>query len=82
MATKNRGSVISEKDALGQRGCLIQSADGRVYFRQYDANHDFVDYEIMNLDCDVVIADLDAALIRTEQGNFLDHSSQGMWPAK
>jgi len=82
METENRGSIISEKDALGERGCLIRSMDGRFYFRQYDANHDFVDYEVINYDCDIVIADMDAALIRTAHGDFLDYSSRSMRPVE
>lgn len=78
METQNSRGVISEQDALGQRGILIRSFDGRFYFRQYDAAWNFVDYEITNHDIDIVIADLDAALIRTEHGDFLDYTSRSM----
>lgn len=78
MATQNSRGVISEQDALGQRGCLIQSFDGKMYFRVYSPDWEFVDYEITNHDVNIVIADPDAALIRTEHGDFLDYTSRSM----
>jgi len=68
--------------AIGQRGFLIRGADETVWFRVYDAKHDFVDYEITNYDCEVVIIDKDAAFIRSEAGDFLDYTTQSMTPVK
>lgn len=71
-----------ETRAIGQRGFLIRGADETVWFRVYDAKHDFIDYEITNYDCEVVIIDPDAAFIRSEAGDFLDYTTQSMTPVK
>ena len=81
MATEDSGSV-TETRAIGQRGFLIRGMDDVVWFRVYDRNHDFVDYEITNYDCEVVIIDPDAALVRNEAGNFLDYTKESMDIAK
>ncbi len=70
-----------EKRAIGTRGMLIQTMD-QVVFRVYDNEHNFVDYEITNHDCEIVIIDPDAALIRTEAGDFLDYTAESMQIAK
>ena len=72
-----------ESRAIGQRGFLIRSGvDDQIWFRVYDSNHDFVDYEITNYDCEVVIIDPNAAFIRSEAGDFLDYTTQSMQPVK
>jgi hypothetical protein len=48
----------------------------------YNNNHDFVDYEITNYDCEVVIIDPSAALIRNTAGDFLDYTTDSMTPVK
>lgn len=70
-----------EERAIGVRGVLIRTMD-EVVFRVYDQNHDFVDYEITNHDCEVVIIDPHAALIRNQAGDFLDYTSESMQIAK
>lgn len=72
----------TEERAIGQRGFLICGLDTQIWFRVYDSNHEFVDYEITNHDCEVVIIDPDAALIRNEAGDFLDYTSESMNPVK
>jgi hypothetical protein len=74
----------TESRAIGQRGFLIRSngIDDTIWFRVYDHNHDFVDYEITNHDCEVVIIDPDAAFIRTDAGDFLDYTTESMTIAK
>jgi hypothetical protein len=67
----------TEERAIGQRGFLIRTL-GDVVFRVYDAEHNFVDYEITNHDCEVVIIDPDAALIRNAAGDFLDYTDESM----
>ena len=67
-----------ETRAIGQRGFLIRGADDQLWFRVYDANHDFIDYEITNYDCEVVIIDPHAAFFRNEAGDFLDYTSESM----
>lgn len=47
-------------------------------FRVYDSEHNFVDYEITNHDCEVVIIDPDAALVRNPAGDFLDYTEESM----
>lgn len=72
----------SEQRAIGARGFLIRDIDGQVFFRVYDKNHDFVDYEITNHDCEVVIIDPDAAFVCNDAGDFLDYTTESMRPVK
>jgi hypothetical protein len=67
-----------EIPAKGQRGILISGFGGGVYFRQYNADHSFVDYEVTNYDVEIEILDEHAALFRTERGDFLDYTSESM----
>lgn len=72
-----------EEQAIGVRGMLIRSSvDDQILFRVYDHEHNFVDYEITNHDCEIVIIDPHAALIRNEAGDFLDYTSESMTIAK
>lgn len=68
--------------AIGERGVLIRTFDDRVLFRVYDHEHNFVDYEITNHDCEVVIIDPSAALIRNDAGDFLDYTAEALGHAK
>jgi len=76
----------TEQRAIGVRGFLIRSGvDDQILFRVYtpgDPGHSFVDYEITNHDCEVVIIDPDAAFFRNEAGDFLDYTSESMEPRK
>lgn len=90
MATENSGNLTSdyvEQRAIGVRGTLIRSLDS-VLFRVYskgsvfDTPDDFVDFDITNYDCEIVIIDPDAALIQSEAGNFLDYTTESMQIAK
>ena len=76
MDTKN--SRNQETPAQGQRGILISGFGGRVYFRQYDEHHEFVDYEVTNYDVEIEILDPHAALIRNQRGDFLDYTAESM----
>lgn len=70
-----------ETRAIGVRGFLIRGIDNEVWFRVYkpgDPDHSFIDYEITNYDCEVVIIDPDAAFISSEAGDFLDYTTQSM----
>ena len=72
-----------EEKAIGVRGMLIRSGfDNQILFRVYDHEHNFVDYKITNHDCEVVIIDPSAALIRNEAGDFLDYTAEAMGHAK
>ena len=48
------------KSATGAEGCLIRGHDGTYYFRVYDADHNFWDYELTHSDLSVTITDPDA----------------------
>lgn len=75
-----------ETRAIGQRGFLIRSGvDDQVFFRVYkpgDPDHSFIDYEITNHDCEVVIIDPHAAFCSNDAGDFLDYTSESMSIAK
>ena len=71
----------TEERAIGTRGYLIRGLDEEVLFRVYtpnDPEHSFVDYEITNYDCEVVIIDPNAAFHRNKAGDFLDYTSESM----
>jgi hypothetical protein len=53
---------------------LIRGHDGEYYFRVYDTNHDFVDYDLMHSDLSITITDLDAYFYRKPGHDLLDHS--------
>ena len=75
----------TEERAIGQRGFLIRGIEDQLWFRVYtpgDPDHGFVDYEISHHDCEVVIIDASAALIRNDAGDFLDYTTESMQIAK
>ena len=74
--------MSTSKPAQGQRGLLIRGMDGQIWFRQYDANHDFVDYDILHYDCEIEIVDSSAELVQNERGDFLDYTKESMEIAK
>ena len=70
-----------EARAIGQRGFLIRGID-QLWFRVYNHDNTFVDYEITHDDCEIVIIDPSAAFIRNEAGDFLDYTAESMSIAK
>lgn len=75
----------TEERAIGQRGFLIRGIEDQMWFRVYtpgDSEPGFVDYEISHHDCEVVIIDASAALIRNDAGDFLDYTTESMQIAK
>ena len=68
----------TEKPAIGQRGMLIRGLDNQLWFRVYDHQHEFVDYDITHYDCEIVIIDPSAALVHTPHGDFLDYTRDSM----
>jgi len=62
------------KSANGVEGCLIRGHDGTYYFRVYDADHNFVDYDLMHSDLSITITDPDAYFYRGNGRDLLDHS--------
>ena len=65
---------MTTKPAKGTRGCIIDSFDGTYYFRVYDKDHSFVDYDLRHCDLSVIIDDDDAVLYDDEHGQRLDHA--------
>ena len=83
MATTDSGSMThSEELAIGTRGFLIRGMGDEMWFRVYKPDHSFIDYEITHHDCEVVIIDPSAALIKGEAGDFLDYTTESMRIAK
>lgn len=70
-----------ETRAIGTKGFLIRTLD-EVYLRVYNHDQSWVDYEITNHDCEVVIIDPDAAFVSNEAGDFLDYTTESMQPVK
>ena len=74
----NAGNKVSL--ARGARGFLLRSIDSagcsRYFFRVYDADHSFHDYELMHYDLEVEIVDEEATFYEAEEGREarLDHS--------
>ena len=74
----------TETTAIGERGFLIRGVGDDIWFRIYarDGTGEFVDYEITHHDCEIVIIDPSAALIRNDAGDFLDYTTESMTPSK
>lgn len=78
----------TETQAIGTKGFLIRGAEDSIWFRVYQRDdvtgtaESFIDYEVTNHDCEVVIIDKDAAFIRSDAGDFLDYTTQSMTPVK
>ena len=68
----------NSKPARGQRGFLIRGMDGKIWFRQYDKDHNFVDYDIAHYDCEIEIVDSSAELVRNARGDYLDYTKQAL----
>jgi hypothetical protein len=65
---------MKSQSANGITGHLLNLADGTIVFRVYDADHNFVDYDIRHSDLAVVIDDPDAYFYRDEYTDVLDHA--------
>lgn len=61
------------QSADGVKGVLI-FASNRFYFRVYDDEHNFVDYDIYHSDLTVRIVDPDAYFYHNGGKDILDHS--------
>lgn len=70
---KRFGRTVRVRSAEGVKGCILVSF-GKVYFRVYDENHNFVDYELAHTDLQVTIQDSDASFYEHEDINVLDHT--------
>ena len=65
---------MTARSAKGLRGHILDRFDGTYFFRVYDADHNFKDYDLRHVDLLVVIDDEDAYLYDDESGSRLDHS--------
>ena len=70
------------RPAKGVRGCIIDSFDGSYYFRVYNPDHTFVDYQLRHHDLMVIIDDDDAVLYDDENSTLLDYSPQTLGKEK
>ena len=63
-------------NAAGVTGFLLQVGDGSIVFRVYDADHNFVDYQIHHHDLEVTIAqDYEAAFYYpSDRDPYIDHA--------
>ena len=66
--------MTTAKSADGVEGCLIPGFDGELYFRVYDADHNFRDYLITHSDLIVTIKDPDAFFYNDEFTARLVHA--------
>ena len=66
--------MTTAKSATGAEGCLIRGIDGEYYFRVYDADHNFVDYDLMHSDLSITVTDPDAFFYNDEFTARLDHA--------
>ena len=65
---------MTSRSANGVRGHLLNSVDGTIVFRVYDAEHNFVDYDLHHSDLCVAIDDPDAYFYRKNDQDILDHA--------
>src|ERR1044071_3185827 len=69
LSDMNAGNKVSL--ARGARGFLLRSIDSagcsRYFFRVYDADHSFHDYELMHYDLEVEIVDEEATFYEAEE---------------
>jgi hypothetical protein len=65
---------MTPKSAKGLRGHIIDSFDGTYFFRVYDADHNFADYDLRHCDLTVIIDDEDAFLYEDDARATLDHA--------
>ena len=65
---------MTARSAKGLRGHIIDTFDGNYYFRVYDADHNFTDYDLRHCDLAVIIDDDDAFLYEDEFDASLNHA--------
>lgn len=66
---------VTCKSATGVRGCFLKGIDGIKYFRVYNDDHSFTDYNLYHSDLFVTIDnDCDAVFYTKSDGStYLDH---------
>jgi hypothetical protein len=65
---------MTARSANGVRGHLLNLIDGTVVFRVYDAEHNFVDYDLHHSDLCVTIDDADAYFYHRDGRAIMDHA--------
>ena len=65
---------MTARSANGVRGHLLNLIDGTVVFRVYDAEHNFIDYDLHHSDLCVTITDPDAYFYHQGGQDILDHA--------
>jgi hypothetical protein len=65
---------MTARSADGVRGHILNLIDGTVVFRVYDAEHNFVDYDLHHSDLCVTIDDPDAYFYHQDGQDTLDHA--------
>jgi len=65
---------MTARSANGVHGHILNLIDGTVVFRVYDAEHNFVDYDIHHSDLCVTITDPDAYFYHRNGQDILDHA--------
>jgi len=65
---------MTAKSANGVRGHLLNLIDGTVVFRVYDAEHNFIDYDLHHSHLCVTITDPDAYFYHQGGQDILDHA--------
>ena len=58
------------------RGYLCMSLDGRYFFRTYNNDGSFCDYDINHTDMEIKIVDSDAYIYKKDGECFIDHSHE------
>lgn len=67
---------ISEKAAVGTTGFIMRSGvDSSYFFRVYDQDGGFKDYDILHYDMEIKIVDDSAVLVEHDAGNYIDYSA-------
>jgi len=59
---------------MGTVGYLTKGINGEYFFRVYDKDHNFVDYDIIHSDLKVKIQDQDACFYNGNKIKTLDHA--------
>jgi hypothetical protein len=71
------GKAAQVTPAAGVRGILIRTFGGKIAFRVYTGDGEFIDYDIRHDDLSVTIDDDElAAFYRVDGHDILDHSPQ------
>jgi len=67
---------MSERAAIGTKGFIMRSANNGYFFRVYKENGDFVDYDIMHYDMEVMILEDSAVFVENNGDNYIDYSAK------